>query len=91
MLILWVLAVMIVQQLTVFGDSRFHLPLVPLLAIIALRPWSMNGERRSWLRMSVGVLTLVLALQWWSSRLPPQLRVIDRLAAPGGSATGMEY
>jgi 4-amino-4-deoxy-L-arabinose transferase-like glycosyltransferase len=90
-LILWVLAVMIVQLLTVFGDPRFHLPLVPLLAVVALRPWTMNGERRSLLRMSAGVLVLALALQWWGSRLPTQLRSIERLAAPDGWQSGMEY
>lgn len=37
-LIWWVFAVMTVQLLTVFGDPRFHLPLVPLLAILAMRP-----------------------------------------------------
>ena len=90
-LVLWVLAVMVVQLLTVFGDSRFHLPLVPLLAIVALRPWPMDDEPRSLLRMSVGLLVLALALQWWGSRLPTQLRLIERAAAPQGWQSGMTY
>ncbi len=90
-LVVSVLAVMVLQLLTVFGDSRFHLPLVPLLAILAVRPLSMNLEKRSFWRMSAGVVVLAIALFWWGSRLPNQLRLIEEAAEPAGWQSAKAY
>lgn len=89
--VVWVLAVMIVQLVTVFGDPRFHLPLVPLLAIIAVRPWSVKDSRRSFRRGTAGVIVLVIALSWWGARLPTQLRSIEQAASPTGWQSAMPY
>lgn len=90
-LIVWVLAVMTVQLLTVFGDPRFHLPLVPLLALVAVRPWPRDRPPRSGWRTLAAVSALTLALWWWGSRLPAQITAIERAAAPDGWQTPRPY
>ena len=89
-LIGWVLAVMVVQLLTIYGDPRFHLPLVPFLAIVAVRPWTSNQTPSS-LRIGIGVVVLVAAVAWWGSRVPSQLRAIDSAAAPNGWQSAVTY
>jgi 4-amino-4-deoxy-L-arabinose transferase-like glycosyltransferase len=89
-LIGWVLVVMIVQLLTIYGDPRFHLPLVPFLAILTVRPWS-RTTARSPVRVGIGVAVLVVGLAWWGSRLPNQLRSIELAASPNGWQSAMTY
>jgi len=52
----------------VFGHSRYHLPLMPLLAVYAAAAWSARGELLvQWRRPAMwlaGGLCLVLALSW---------------------------
>lgn len=89
-LIGWVLAVMVVQLLTIYGDPRFHLPLVPFLAILAVRPWRGAGTG-SWSRRAVAMAVLVAALAWWGGHVRNQLRVIDAAAAPNGWQSAATY
>lgn len=90
-LVIWVLLVMTAQLLTIFGDPRFHLPLVPLLAIIAVRPWRGARASRSTLRLLAGIAVLVAAVSWWNTRLPGHLRAVERAAAPAGWQTPIAY
>jgi 4-amino-4-deoxy-L-arabinose transferase-like glycosyltransferase len=90
-LVVWVLAVMIVQLLTIYGDPRFHLPLVPLLAFVAVRPWSSERVERSWWRIGVGIVVIALALLWWGMRLPQQMQAIDQAASPNGWQSHLPY
>jgi 4-amino-4-deoxy-L-arabinose transferase-like glycosyltransferase len=92
-LILWVFAVMTVQLLTVFGDPRFHLPLVPLLAILAMRPakYSLTNVFRSKWRTGIGVVVLLVAVVWWGTRVPPRIRALEQAASPEGWESAMPY
>ena len=89
-LLLWLFAVALVQQMTVFGDPRFHLPFVPLLAIIAVRPWAGAAARERW-RIAAGAVALAALLWWWSGRFPEAAQLLERAAAPGGSRIGLTY
>jgi 4-amino-4-deoxy-L-arabinose transferase-like glycosyltransferase len=89
-LIGWVLAVMIVQLLTIYGDPRFHLPLVPFLAILAVRPWTASPSKSS-LGRAIGVMVLIAVVLWWGSRVPGQLRAIADAAAPNGWQSPKPY
>lgn len=88
-MLLWVLVVMLVQLLTVFGDPRFHLPLVPLLAILAARSWRAGAA--SWWRRGAGIVALAVAVGWWATRLPNQLRLLDLASAPNGWQSALPY
>lgn len=90
-LLLWVLGVMIVQLLTIYGDPRFHLPLVPLLAIVAARPWTSPASSRSRVRVATGTIVIIAALLWWGARLPQQLRLLERAASPDGWQSRLPY
>jgi 4-amino-4-deoxy-L-arabinose transferase-like glycosyltransferase len=90
-LVVWVLAVMIVQLITIYGDPRFHLPLVPLLAIVAVRPWSSGRVQRSWWRIGVGIVVITLALLWWGMRWPQQVQAIEQAASPDGWQSHLPY
>jgi hypothetical protein len=89
-LVLGVLGVMLVQLLTVYGDPRFHLPLVPLLAMLAVRPGPVVAAR-PWGRRSLGTLALLVALAWWTERLPGQVRLLAIAAAPDGWQAALPY
>ena len=76
-----------------FGESRFHLPLVPLLAVLASLGGVARGVsvgRRVWRRrcapgraVVVGLIVVALAVVW--VRQWPELRAsAERLRAPGG-------
>ena len=91
LLVCWVMAMMIVQLLTVYGDPRFHLPLIPLLAIIAVRPWSPMLAPRSRWRIAAGTIVMGAALSWWGARLPQQIRSIQQAAAPSGWQAHLPY
>lgn len=73
-----------------FGESRYHLPLVPALAILAVRAAAHTPRftRRS--HLMAAVLVLLLCAAWWSQApiLLEQLRV---LAAPDGWRSNLPY
>jgi 4-amino-4-deoxy-L-arabinose transferase-like glycosyltransferase len=52
----------------VSGHPRYHLPLIPLLAVYAAHAWDVRGElwaaRRTWPLRVAAVLTGLLALAW---------------------------
>jgi 4-amino-4-deoxy-L-arabinose transferase-like glycosyltransferase len=62
-----------------FGDSRFHLPWIPFLAIFAARAFDGDAPLPPARRALLTVCLLVLALTW-ASQLPELLNVLPRLA-----------
>lgn len=73
-----------------FGESRFHLPFVPLLAAAATLGW------RAPLRLPptrTAAMTIVFGmLLWaWAGQLPALWHRVDAIRQPGGSQTFLEY
>jgi hypothetical protein len=70
-----------------FGESRFHLPLVPVLAVMASLAFAPSGEprgRRSRLRIAAAAIVLVILGVVWTSQAPELLGALERLRAPDG-------
>jgi len=88
--LLWVFAIMLLQQTTIYGDPRFHLPFVPLFAILAARPWRSAVTRDRW-RVGLGAAVAVILVGWWAWRIPEQLRLLELAASPGGSSLALPY
>jgi 4-amino-4-deoxy-L-arabinose transferase-like glycosyltransferase len=65
-----------------FGDTRFHLPWIPLLAVFAARAVSVvpGAARFSWRRRLALFVCVVLLTVMWGSQLPELLRVLPKLA-----------
>ncbi|MCC7126755.1 MAG: glycosyltransferase family 39 protein [Acidobacteria bacterium] len=69
-----------------FGEARFHLPVIPLLAIFAAAAFAPNNtdaphiSGRRWMVIAAVVLALCAA---WSTQLP---MLFERLSAVAGSA-----
>jgi 4-amino-4-deoxy-L-arabinose transferase-like glycosyltransferase len=75
-----------------FGESRFHLPLVPLLAVVASlglaerQPAERRGGRIAVVALILTALVIAWAQQW------PELRdQLARLRAPNGWSSGPAY
>ena len=66
-----------------FGDPRFHLPLVPVFALIAARfaRWRSGFHRGRLVLAAVVLLLLVLP---WSAQLATYWAALLKLTAPGG-------
>jgi 4-amino-4-deoxy-L-arabinose transferase-like glycosyltransferase len=81
-LIVATLACAVVVHVASFGDTRFHLPWIPLLAVFAGRAFAVmpGNARLTWPRKAalfVGVMVLTVM---WGSQLPELLRILPRLA-----------
>lgn len=80
-LIVTTLLSVVALHIASFGDSRFHLPWIPLLAVLAARAVA-PLERRSWTwarRVGLALWLLAFALIW-RSQAPELLDVLPRLA-----------
>ncbi len=76
------LAATAVMHALTFGDPRFHLPVVPILAVLAtgIATW----RRPGWWRICVGALVLAFLLHSWQSQLSIYLMALPRLVQPDG-------
>ena len=73
-----------------FGESRFHLPLVPLLAILASGGWP--SSQRVSRPQAVAAIAALLFLGWgWTQQLPELRQRLDTLVGPNGSSSVIEY
>jgi 4-amino-4-deoxy-L-arabinose transferase-like glycosyltransferase len=77
------LATTAVMHLVSFGDPRFHLPFVPVLAVLAtgLARWQHGGV--PWRGVVAAIVMLLLALVW-REQLAVYWAALIRLTAPGG-------
>ena len=78
-LVVITLACAVAVHVASFGDSRFHLPWVPFLAIFAARACEAASPLTPARRAVLTVCLVVLALTW-ASQLPELLNVLPRLA-----------
>jgi 4-amino-4-deoxy-L-arabinose transferase-like glycosyltransferase len=75
-----------------FGESRFHLPLVPLLAVVASLGASQRATpRRSPLRIAVTAVTLAALSVAWAAQWHELRPALDRLKAPDGWSSRPPY
>ena len=73
-----------------FGESRFHLPLVPVLAVLAAGRWP-SWRQAPWPR-AIAATTAVAFLVWaWTTQLPELSQRLDNVRAPNGSVSVIEY
>jgi hypothetical protein len=63
-----------------FGDSRFHLPWIPFLAIFAARAFDVDSPLPPARRALAAVCVIALALMW-ASQLRELLNVLPQLAS----------
>lgn len=75
-----------------FGESRFHLPLVPMLAVAA----SLGGHtsaaevRRDWRAVTAALVLAALAVAW-IAQAPALLQALAQLCEPGGWSSQPAY
>jgi 4-amino-4-deoxy-L-arabinose transferase-like glycosyltransferase len=74
-----------------FGESRFHLPLVPVLAVVAsLGSRSVAAPGFAWRAVAVAVAIVLLCVAWFG-QAGELLVALDRLRAPGGWQSALPY
>ncbi len=73
-----------------FGESRYHLPLVPALAIFAVRAAAEAPRFTRRRRLMAAVLVLLLGVAWWS-QAPILLEQLHVLATPDGWRSDLPY
>ncbi|MEI6633857.1 MAG: glycosyltransferase family 39 protein [Chlamydiota bacterium] len=73
-----------------FGESRFHLPLVPVLAVFAGR-LACPGLRRSTVRLAAFAAVAALLLLDWSVRTGEDWGRIQTVLGPGGNTARLDY
>lgn len=73
-----------------FGETRFHLPLIPFLAVLAARGVA-GGTALTRPRMLVAMaLIAALAAGWWS-QVPEIIEQLGRLTTPNSWQAGLPY
>jgi len=77
-------------HVTSFGESRFHLPLVPVLAVAASLGTAPLARASRARLLTAGVAVAVLAFAW-ASQAPELLDALSALRAPNGAATPRPY
>jgi 4-amino-4-deoxy-L-arabinose transferase-like glycosyltransferase len=84
------LIVSVAMHLVSFGDPRFHLPFVPILAVLAtgLERWR-NGLV-PWRAVAAAALIVLLAIAW-RDQVAVYSEALRRLAAPGGWTTQLSF
>ncbi len=73
-----------------FGESRFHLPLVPVLAVFAGR-LACPGGGRNRARLAVFAAAAGLLVCNWSVRLGEEWRRVESALGPGGATARLDY
>lgn len=80
-LIAMFLGASVALHLATFGDPRFHLPFVPLMAVMAATP-RVGGVDARWRWVAIAVCAL-MAVAWYA-QLDYSMPIIRLLIAPGG-------
>ena len=76
--------------LLAFGDPRFHLPLIPALAVLAAgAPRARQGLHRG--GAVVVALAIAALLPAWASQYATYRDALDRLATPGGAHAALSF
>jgi hypothetical protein len=89
--IVMLLGLMTILHAISFGESRFHLPLVPFLAVLAVRGIGGNTPPLTGIRRTAG-LALALGLgAAWVSQAPELTARLVRLAAADGWQAMLPY
>ena len=84
------IAVTTALHIASFGESRFHLPLVPVLAVLAACRWP-SWHRVPWPR-AIAAAMAVMFLAWaWTTQLPELSHRLDTVRQPNGSMSVIEY
>jgi 4-amino-4-deoxy-L-arabinose transferase-like glycosyltransferase len=90
-LLLLVIAYFTAAHFITFGESRFHLPLVPLFAILAGRlAWPAPLAPRRWRILVFIILVSLLSLNW-VLRLAEDWGRVTTVFRPGGNTAEVEY
>lgn len=79
------IGVSIAMHLLSFGVARFHLPFVPMLAVLAIRLEHWRARLVPW-RAAVAVIALAGRLGAWRPQLAMHLDALRAVAVPGGSS-----
>ena len=74
-----------------FGESRFHLPLVPLMAAVAPLAWPWSPSQLTLVRTGGAVAVLGLLTWAWAGQHPGLWQRLDAIRQPGGSAIYLDY
>ena len=76
-----------------FGESRFHLPLVPVLAVLAVRgvTRAASTDQFTTLRSAACVVALLALTVGWATQAPGLFQRLLRLTAPGGWHSALQY
>ena len=74
-----------------FGESRFHLPLVPLLAAIAPLGWPVSRSTLTPARTVPAIVVALLLALTWAGQVPGLWQRLDAIRRPGGSAIFLDY
>jgi 4-amino-4-deoxy-L-arabinose transferase-like glycosyltransferase len=86
------LALVALLHIISFGESRFHLPLVPVLAVLAVRGVTTASTNRLTPVRSVACVVVLLALTvGWANQAPVLLDRLLRLTAPDGWHSALPY
>jgi 4-amino-4-deoxy-L-arabinose transferase-like glycosyltransferase len=78
-------------HLASFGESRFHLPLVPVLAILAARGLAATHERFTHVRYAACAVAVLALTTAWATQAPDLIHRLLRLAAPDGWQSALQY
>jgi 4-amino-4-deoxy-L-arabinose transferase-like glycosyltransferase len=86
----------ILPHMLILAEERFHLVLVPFLAVLAARSVALLSRRVSeaeWKRWKIGLAALLIALLLfnWGFELYTDAPMLARLLAPGGHTLGLPY
>jgi hypothetical protein len=73
-----------------FGDPRFHLPFVPLLAVLATGISRWRAGVHAW-RLVVAAAVFVWLASAWATQLATYAAALIRLVAPGGSSIALSF
>ena len=74
-----------------FGESRFHLPLVPLMAAVVPLAWPLSRRSLTLARTGSAIVVLMLLTWVWAGQLPGLWQRLDAIRQPGGSALYLDY
>jgi hypothetical protein len=81
----------VLMHVILFGEARYHLPLVPLLALFATGVAKWRHGFNPWRLTAATVAILWLAVQSWSPQIGIMRTILPKLAAPDGWTSHLVY
>jgi 4-amino-4-deoxy-L-arabinose transferase-like glycosyltransferase len=84
------LAATTAMHMVSFGDPRFHLPFVPVLAVLATGGARWRDGVHRWRLALLALLVVWLAIAW-AAQLDTYRAALIKLAAPGGSSLALSF